>query len=74
MKRRDDTRIFEVPAALARMLEAHPLAASRFESLPYSHKKEFLDWIASPKKEETRTRRLEKLIPMLLATKPRGGK
>jgi uncharacterized protein YdeI (YjbR/CyaY-like superfamily) len=56
------------------MLEAHPVAAAHFERLPYSHKKEFLDWIASAKKEETRTRRLEKLIPMLLATKPRGEK
>lgn len=74
MKRRDGTRIFEVPAALARMLEVHPVAAARFDALPCSHKKEFLDWIASAKKEETRTRRLEKLIPMLLATKPRDGK
>jgi uncharacterized protein YdeI (YjbR/CyaY-like superfamily) len=74
MKRRADTRIVEAPAAVARMLEAHPVAAAHFERLPYSHKKEFLDWIASAKKEETRTRRLEKLIPMLLATKPRGEK
>ena len=74
MKRRADARIVEVPAVLACMLQTHPVAAARFERLPYSHKKEFLDWIASAKKEETRTRRLEKLIPMLLATKPRGGK
>ena len=74
MKQGNDTRIFEVPAALARMLEVHPVAAARFDSLPDSHKKKFLDLIASAKKEETRTRRLEKLIPMLLATKPRAGK
>ena len=72
--KRADPPLSEVPSALARMLDAHPIAAAPFENLPYSHKKEFLEWIASAKKEEPRTRRLEKLIPMLLATKPRGGK
>ena len=48
--KRADPPLSEVPSALARMQDAHPIAAAPFENLPYSHKKEFLDWIASAKK------------------------
>lgn len=38
-----------------------------FDSLAYSHKKEYVNWIESAKKEETRTNRIEKSIEMLIS-------
>ena len=34
----------------------------RFEAMSYSHKKEYVDWIESAKKPETRTRRVERAV------------
>jgi Domain of unknown function (DUF1905)/Bacteriocin-protection, YdeI or OmpD-Associated len=36
-----------------------------FESLSFTHRKEYCRWITEAKKEETRTRRLEKALEML---------
>jgi uncharacterized protein YdeI (YjbR/CyaY-like superfamily) len=36
-----------------------------FESLSYTHRKEYCRWIREAKKEETRARRLEKAVEML---------
>ena len=41
-------------------------AFSIYEALPVSHKKEYQDWITSAKKEETKARRLQKMITMLI--------
>ena len=38
-----------------------------FDSLAYSHKKEYINWIESAKKEETRLNRIEKSIEMLIS-------
>lgn len=37
-----------------------------FESLAFSHRKEYIQWIESSKKEETRTKRIEQAIEKLL--------
>jgi uncharacterized protein YdeI (YjbR/CyaY-like superfamily) len=57
------------PDLIARALAGHAEARAVFEQLSPSHKREYLDWIASAKKPETVTRRLEQLVPMLLAKK-----
>jgi uncharacterized protein YdeI (YjbR/CyaY-like superfamily) len=44
-------------------------AAIVFKSLSYSHRKEFAEWIASAKREETRLARAEKAIAMVIAKK-----
>lgn len=36
-----------------------------FNSLSYSHRREYLDWIATSKKDETRKTRIEKAIEMI---------
>ena len=36
-----------------------------FDSLPYSHRKEYVDWIVEAKRPETRQRRVEKAVAML---------
>ena len=38
---------------------------SSFEKLSYTHRKEYCRWITEAKKEETRSRRLEKAVEML---------
>jgi uncharacterized protein YdeI (YjbR/CyaY-like superfamily) len=38
-----------------------------FDSLSYTHRKEYCRWITEAKKEETRARHLEKAIEMLKA-------
>ncbi len=36
-----------------------------FESLSYTHRKEYCRWVSEAKKEETRAKRLEKAVVML---------
>ena len=57
-------RTVEVPPDLAKLLDRHGLRPF-FEKLSYTHRKEYCRWITEAKKEETRTRRLEKAVEML---------
>ena len=68
IERDDAPREVEVPEALARALAADPEAQSAFEALAFTHRKEYAQWIAEAKKEETRTRRVTRAMEML-----RGG-
>ncbi len=53
--------------ALEKTLAANSEAEAIFDKLPESHRNEYLKWIGEAKKEATMQRRLQKLIPMLLA-------
>jgi hypothetical protein len=64
-----EPRTVTVPADLCAALEKAGSLAERFASLSVSHKREFLDWIESAKKEETRSRRIDKTLEMLAAGK-----
>jgi hypothetical protein len=64
-------RTVAMPEDLKALLNKHKPAEAAFTKLAYSHKKEFLDWITSAKKPETRAKRLEKTIEMLAAGKRR---
>jgi uncharacterized protein YdeI (YjbR/CyaY-like superfamily) len=48
--------------ALARMLRANPKAASFFDAQPAGYRKTVTFWVMSAKKEETRLRRLARLV------------
>ncbi|MEJ2902606.1 YdeI/OmpD-associated family protein [Pedobacter panaciterrae] len=58
-----------VPSDLAKLFLQHPQAQSFFETLAYSHKKEYVLWILTAKQEQTRIGRLQKTIEMLLVGK-----
>lgn len=58
-----------IPPDLMKLFLQHPHAASFFNSLSYSHQKEYVLWILTAKQEVTRTTRLEKTIQMLLGNK-----
>ena len=60
----DEPREVEVPAAFRTVMKKAGVLPF-FESLSFTHRKEYCRWIAEAKKEETRTRRLDKALEML---------
>jgi Bacteriocin-protection, YdeI or OmpD-Associated len=62
-------RTIETPAELQKLLEKNKPAAAFFDSLAFTHKREYVEWIVSAKKEETKTRRLETTMEKLIAQK-----
>lgn len=55
----------EIPAFIAKALQAHPAAGEIFERLAPSHRRNYVRWITEAKKEETRLRRLQVALQML---------
>jgi hypothetical protein len=60
-----DKREIAVPTDLFQALNENPQAMLRFEKLSYTHKKEYVVWITSAKKIETRNNRIVKCLQML---------
>ncbi|MEQ8532631.1 MAG: YdeI/OmpD-associated family protein [Imperialibacter sp.] len=58
-------RVVEVPADATRLLTDNPKAAAFYEKLSYTDKKEYIRWIDSAKREETRQNRLAVFIEKL---------
>ncbi len=58
-------RIVEVPDDIQKALAKHKSENEFFQSLSFSHQKEYVEWVTSAKKQETRDSRLEKMIEML---------
>ena len=61
----DAPRTVALPPDLAAALEKDPAASAAWEALSYSRKKEHATAVESAKKEETRVRRLEKVLEAL---------
>lgn len=59
----------ELPNELTQALENDHMLKQQFESLSTSCKREYAEYIAEAKKEETRLRRLEKTIGLILQKK-----
>ncbi len=53
------------PDDLTKEFQLNPEANAFFESLAFSHKREYVAWIHEAKKEETRLRRVKKTIELL---------
>jgi len=58
-------RVVDVPEALAEALAADAQARAFFDGLAYTHRKEYAQWIAEAKRENTRERRVARAIEML---------
>jgi hypothetical protein len=58
-------REVDVPPALAQALEGDATANAKFDALAFTHRKEFANWIAEAKKDETRERRVAQALQML---------
>lgn len=63
-----------VPDDLIAALEENPEAQAAFDAFAPSHRWEYLDWIASAKRPETRAKRIGEAIGMLAEGKHRNWK
>ncbi len=62
-------RIVEVPEDAASLLKQNPRAAEFYEKLSYTDRKEYIRWIETAKRAETRQARLKAFIEKLLVGK-----
>jgi hypothetical protein len=62
-------REVDVPDVLATALAADPTALAAFDTLAYTHRKEYARWVAEAKREDTRHRRVGQALEMLRAGK-----
>ena len=58
-------RTVEVPPELHAVFAREPGLRAFFESLSFTHRKEYVRWIENAKKEETRRARATKAVEML---------
>jgi hypothetical protein len=69
LERDDEPREVDVPPVLGEALGGDPAAATAFDVLSHTHRREYAEWIAQAKREGTRERRAAKALEML-----KGGK
>lgn len=67
MERDAEARTVLVPEDLIQELTANPEAEAIFNQFSYSCQKEYVDWIDSAKKAETRQSRIQKSIEKITA-------
>lgn len=59
-------KVLDVPPELQYVLNKDPLLKDGFDALSASKQREYCEYLAEAKREETRRRRLEKICPMIL--------
>jgi uncharacterized protein YdeI (YjbR/CyaY-like superfamily) len=64
----------KIPDYFTKALAKNKKAKQIFEAFPYSHKKEYLQWITEAKTEETRNKRMAGAIEMITAGKSKNWK
>lgn len=60
-----EPRVVEIPKDFLKELKKDKEAKAFFEKLSFTHRREYVSWIESAKKEETRANRITKTIAML---------
>jgi hypothetical protein len=65
MDRDGAPREVEMPPALSAALDADPSAREVFEALAFTHRREYAQWVAEAKRDETRARRVEQTLERL---------
>ena len=71
MERDTEPREVALPADFKKALGKNKEAKLAFDKLSYTHRKEFVGWIEEARREETRARRIEKSLSMLIEGKTR---
>jgi hypothetical protein len=64
-----ETREVTVPRDLARALKAAPPAWDRWRALSYTHQREHVEAIEGARKPETRQRRIDRAVAMIVTTR-----
>jgi uncharacterized protein YdeI (YjbR/CyaY-like superfamily) len=62
-------RVISAPTDLQQLLTRNAKAASFFDSLSFTNKREYVGWVIDAKRPETRSQRVEQVIKKLLARK-----
>jgi uncharacterized protein YdeI (YjbR/CyaY-like superfamily) len=65
LERDDAPRVVEVPDDLAEALAADDAGRAAFAGLSYSHRREYVEWVTSAKRAETRSRRVVQALERL---------
>jgi uncharacterized protein YdeI (YjbR/CyaY-like superfamily) len=65
---------FKMPSVLTRLLSANKKAKEFFNELSPSHQKQYIGWIASAKKVETREKRAGEALKLLMTKQKLGMK
>lgn len=65
LQKDEEPRTVEAPPQLREWLDKHPGEREFFEALSYTNRKEYVQWIMTAKKEDTRERRLNKTFALL---------
>ena len=63
-----------MPEYFTAALKKNKKALATFEAFPYSHKKEYVQWVTEAKTDETRQRRLATSVEWLAEGKSRNWK
>jgi bacteriocin resistance YdeI/OmpD-like protein len=58
-------KVVKIPADLQEALDKDQKISAFFQNLAFSHKKEYVEWIVTAKKEETRLKRIEGTVTRL---------
>jgi hypothetical protein len=61
----EQPRTVDPPPDLAAALAADPEARAAFEGLSFTHQREYAEWVAEARREETRRRRVDQAVEML---------
>jgi acetyl-CoA carboxylase beta subunit len=69
LEQNTEPRIVTLPDDVNALMEEHPVALAYFETLSFTDKKEYIRWIESAKKTETRENRKQVFIEKLLRKK-----
>lgn len=59
-------RELALPRELASALDDEPTARSKFQDLPPSHRREYVQWVAEARRHDTRERRAAQTVMRLL--------
>ena len=69
----EEERTVEVPEDFLTAMKANETAVTTFKSLSYTGKKEYVTWVTSAKREETRLDRINKSVALLSEGKKLRG-
>jgi bifunctional DNA-binding transcriptional regulator/antitoxin component of YhaV-PrlF toxin-antitoxin module len=61
----EEPRTVELPPALEQALDGDERARAAFDGLSYSHRREYAEWIAEAKRDDTRERRVAQTLERL---------
>lgn len=65
LEKDEEERSVEIPEDFASAMNCDEAAVSTFNSLPFTARKEYVNWITSAKREVTRTERIVKAVALL---------